>query len=32
MTGKAGGATGFVNAGIFVILAVLFFTQSRKSE
>ena len=32
MTGKAGGATGFVNAGIFVILAVLFFMQSRKSE
>lgn len=32
MTGQAGGATGFVNAGIFVILAVLFFTQSRKSE
>ena len=32
MTGQAGGATGFVNAGIFVILAVLFFMQSRKSE
>ena len=32
MTGKAGGATGFVNAGIFVILAVLFFMQSNKSE
>ena len=32
MTGKAGGATGYVNAGIFVILAVLFFMQSRKSE
>ena len=32
MTGKAGGSTGFVNAGIFVILAVLFFMQSRKSE
>ena len=32
MTGKAGGATGFVNAGIFVILAVLFFMQSKKSE
>ena len=32
MTGKAGGATGFVNAGIFVILAALFFMQSRKSE
>ena len=32
MTGKAGGATGFVNAGIFVILAVLFFMKSKKSE
>ena len=32
MTGKAGGSTGFVNAGIFVILAVLFFMQSRKTE
>ena len=32
MTGKAGGSTGFVNAGIFVILAVLFFMQSKKSN
>ena len=32
MTGQAGGATAYVNAGIFVILAVLFFMQSRKSE
>ena len=32
MTGQAGGATGYANALIFVILAVMFFMQSRKSE
>jgi len=32
MTGQAGGATAYVNAIIFVILAVLFFMQSRTSE
>ena len=32
MTGQAGGATGYANVFIFVVLAVLFFMQSRKSE
>jgi len=32
MTGQAGGATGYTNLLIFVVLAVLFFMQSRKSE
>ena len=32
MTGKAGGTTGYANVLIFVVLAVLFFMQSRKSE
>ena len=32
ITGQAGGATGYANALIFVILAVMFFMQSRKSE
>ena len=32
MTGQAGGTTGYANVLIFVVLAVLFFMQSRKSE
>jgi len=32
MTGQAGGVTGYANVLIFVVLAVLFFMQSRKSE
>ena len=32
MTGQAGGATGYVNVLIFVVLAVLFFMKSRKTE
>ena len=32
MTGAAGGATGYVNAALFAIFAVLFFMRSRQSE
>ena len=32
MTGKAGGATGYINLAFFAIFAVLFYMQSRKSE
>ena len=32
MTGQAGGATAYVNLVIEAILAILFFTKSRKSE
>ena len=32
MTGQAGGATGYSNVLIFVVLAVLFFMKSRKTE
>ena len=32
MTGAAGGATGYVNAALFDIFAVLFFMRSRQSE
>ena len=32
MTGRAGGATAYVNIALIAILAVLFFMQSRKSE
>ena len=32
MTGRAGGATAYVNIALIAILAVLFYMQSRKSE
>ena len=32
MTGRAGGATAYVNIALIAILAVLFFMQSRKTE
>ena len=32
MTGAASGATAYVNIALMVILAVLFFMQSRKTE
>ena len=32
MTGRAGGATAYVNIALIAILAVLFFMQSKKSE
>ena len=32
MTGRAGGATAYVNIALIAILAVLFYMQSRKSK
>ena len=32
MTGRAGGATAYVNVVLIAILGILFFMQSRKSE
>ena len=32
MTGRAGGATAYVNIALIAILAVLFYMQSKKSE
>ena len=32
MTGKAGGATGYFNLALFAVFAVLFYTQSKKTE
>ena len=32
MTGRAGGATAYVNIALIAILAVLFFMQNRKTE